>query len=89
MSPEEFTCDDCGRTFPRAWSDAPDAPVVVAAARRRRRERFTYPFRRARWWIASAESSCNVRWCARPTVGLSRYCRSHTDEILARRKEEK
>ena len=44
--------------------------------------RWSYPFRLA-WnqlWVGGL--TCRDRWCAGRTVGLSVWCRSHTDAIL-------
>jgi hypothetical protein len=42
----------------------------------------TYPFRRLWWFLVDSNLPCRHRYCARPQVGLSIYCRQHTDEIL-------
>jgi hypothetical protein len=45
---------------------------------------FTYPLRRLWWWLHTPESSCHIVYCPRPRLGVSRYCRTHTDEVLER-----
>lgn len=42
----------------------------------------TYPLRLLWYAIASPAPTCRKRWCARPIVGFSVWCRRHTDEIL-------
>ncbi len=42
----------------------------------------TYPFRLLFWAFASPNVTCKAKWCARPQVGFSVWCRFHTDEIL-------
>ncbi len=42
----------------------------------------TYPLKRLFWFIWSPEPACDERWCAKPVVGFSIFCRQHTDEIV-------
>ena len=42
----------------------------------------TYPLRRFGWWLRDPETACRARYCARPIVGFSVWCRQHTDHIL-------
>lgn len=42
----------------------------------------TYPLRRFAWWFRTPEIRCDYRLCAAPRVGVSRWCRVHTDRIL-------
>lgn len=44
----------------------------------------SYPFRRLLQWLFAYGPSCQARWCARPRVGFSVWCRCHTDEIILR-----
>jgi hypothetical protein len=52
------------------------------------RKPLTYPLRRLGWWLRSPEPACLHYRCPRPRVGLSKWCRQHTDEILERRTDE-
>lgn len=45
----------------------------------------SYPARRLLWWICTPACACRYPYCARPVVGLSVWCRRHTDDILSGR----
>lgn len=46
-------------------------------------ELLTYPFRRFGRWLRDPSMACRYRLCPEPQVGLSVWCREHTDRILA------
>lgn len=50
--------------------------------------RITYPIRRLWWSLLDWEASCDRADCARPRLGISRYCRTHTNEALGMTYEE-
>lgn len=43
---------------------------------------FTYPIRRIWYRTLYPEQACRAKWCARPRLGISVWCREHTDDIL-------
>lgn len=47
------------------------------------RTSLSYPLRRLGRWLIDPNVACAYRWCARPQVGFSAWCREHTDRIMA------